>query len=153
MINSQWKVFQILSKVSKRPKSERRKKNVTRSRCHLFGFCAMWHNLCSPLGIKLPGLQKNKTIVSKGNRYKAQWWISNYTVDPHWSLTTHGIALRLCILGMLGKIYHHAKNCVSSTPVKGLRLIWTTQSLSMCSQGVFFISLSGRGWERQYQGL
>ena len=81
---------------------------------------------------------KKQTIVSKRNRYKAQCWISNYTVDPHWSLTTHGIALSLCILGTLGKIYHHAKNCVSSTPLKGLRPRWTTQSLIMCPQGVFF---------------
>ena len=60
---------------------------------------------------------KKQTIVLKGNRYKAQWWISNYTVDPHWSLTTHGIALRLCILGMLGKIYHHAKKIVFLQPL------------------------------------
>ena len=98
----------------------------------------MWHNLCRPLGSTLPKKKKKKKMVSKGKRYKAQWWSSNYTVDPHWSLTKHGIALRLCILGMLSKIYHHAKNCVSTTPLNGLRPIWTTQSLIMCPQGVFF---------------
>ena len=134
-------------------KKSNKKKYVARSRCHLFGYYAMWHDLCSPLGSTLPSLQKKKKIVLKGKHNKAQWWSSNYTVDPHWSLTKHGIALRLCILGMLGKIYHHAKYCVSITPLNGLRPIWTTQSLIMCHQGVFFISLSGRSWERQYQGL
>ena len=96
----------------------------------------MCHNLCSPKESHCQVYKK--TIVLKGKRNKAQWWISNYTVDPHWSLTTHGIALRLCILGMLDKIYHHAKFFVSSTPLKGLRPIWTTQSMIMCPQGVFF---------------
>ena len=125
----------------KQQQKSNKKKYVARSRCHLFGYYAMWHDLCSPLGSTLPSLQKKN--VSKGKRYKAQWWSSNYTVDPHWSLTKHGITLRLFILGMLGKIYYHAKNCVSTTPLDGLRPIWTTQSLIMCPQGVFLSVFQG----------
>ena len=96
---------------------------------------------------------KKKTIVLKGKRYKAQWWSSNYTVDPHWSLTKHGITLRLFILGMLGKIYHHAKNCVSTTPLNGLRPIGTTQSLIMCPQGAFLSVFLGKVWKGNIKGF
>ena len=44
-----------------------KKKYVARSRCHLFGYYAMWHDLCSPLGSTLPSLQKNKQLYWKGS--------------------------------------------------------------------------------------
>ena len=86
MINSQWKLCKFCQKCQKdqKVKKTRRKKKkyVARSRCHLFGYYAMWHNLCRPLGSTVPKLQQK--IVSKGKRYKAQWCSSNYTLDLHW---------------------------------------------------------------------
>ena len=78
--------MQVLSKVSKRPKSEEKK--VTKKSMSLEVDVIFWL-LCNvtrslqPLRKHTAKSTKKQTIVLKGKRYKAQWWSSNYTVDPH----------------------------------------------------------------------
>ena len=80
--------MQVLSKVSKRPKSEEKNNNkkVTKKSLLLESDVIFWL-LCNVTRSMQP-LRKHtakstKKNVSKGKRYKAQWWSSNYTVDPH----------------------------------------------------------------------
>ena len=82
--------MQVLSKVSKRPKSEEKNNNkkVTKTSMSLEEDVIFWL-LCNvtrslqPLRKHTAKSTKKQTIVLKGKRYKAQWWSSNYTVDPH----------------------------------------------------------------------